>query len=268
VRLLPWSRVHYDQGVAAPQLPPQRLVPEDRRTAEARLASVLGEALGTTLEVRLGRSRTQPVQTQRDSFRWKVRLHEAFAGAGDNALAALAGWLRSGRRAKRASRELDAWLQEHVWSQPAERVRRERPGSPAGRCHDLEELAEDLWSGFLAGGLEGERRPRLEWGPRRRSRSRGGLRLGSWDPITNRVRLHPVLDSDEVPAWFIRAVLVHELLHALHPPVRDARGHWRPHHARFRAAERTWPDHEKAREYERLHIAAWVRRARALGEDA
>ncbi|MBL6719848.1 MAG: hypothetical protein ISQ08_00390 [Planctomycetes bacterium] len=252
----------------ASQLPPQGLAPADRRAAELRLASVLGTALGTTLEVRLGRSRTQPVQTERQGSRWRVRLHEAFAEAEESALTALAGWLRSGQRARRASRELDAWLQERVWSQPAPRVRRERPGSPAGRCHDLEELAEDLWHGFLAGGLEGERRPRLEWGPRRRSRSRGGLRLGSWDPITNRVRLHAVLDSDEVPAWFIRAVLVHELLHALHPPVRDARGHWRPHHARFRAAERAWPDHDRAREYERLHIAGWVRRARALGDEA
>ena len=247
-----------------PHLPPARPTPEQRRAAEQRLAEVLGGHLGTALRIRLGRSRTQPVQTRREGELWEVRLHEAFATAEPDALEALAGWLRSGRRARKASRALDAWLEDHVWSLPAPR-RRVAAGTPRGEVHDLEALANDLWSGFLQGGLDGERRPTLEWGPRRASRSRGGLRLGSWDQATNRVRLHPVLDSEEVPAWFVRAVLVHELLHALHPPIRDARGHWRPHHARFQAAERRWPDHERARAYERANIRALVRRARALG---
>lgn len=251
----------------SPNQLPARPTPEQRRAAEQRLAEVLGGLLGTTLRVRLGRSRTQPVQTRREGELWEVRLHEAFATADSEALEALAGWLRSGRRARKASRALDAWLEDHVWSLPAPK-RRVAAGSPRGEVHDLEALANDLWSGFLEGGLDGERRPALEWGPRRASRSRGGLRLGSWDQATNRVRLHPVLDSEEIPAWFVRAVLVHELLHALHPPIRDARGHWRPHHARFQAAERRWPDHERARAFERANIRALVRRARALGTAA
>lgn len=251
----------------SPNQLPARPTPEQRRAAEQRLAEVLGGLLGTTLRVRLGRSRTQPVQTRREGELWEVRLHEAFATADSEALEALAGWLRSGRRARKASRALDAWLEDHVWSLPAPK-RRVAAGSPRGEVHDLEALANDLWSGFLEGGLDGERRPALEWGPRRASRSRGGLRLGSWDQTTNRVRLHPVLDSEEIPAWFVRAVLVHELLHALHPPIRDARGHWRPHHARFQAAERRWPDHERARAFERANIRALVRRARALGTAA
>jgi len=115
--------------------------------------------------------------------------------------------------------------------------------------------------------LASEERPHLEWGQRRPSRSRGGLRLGSWDPHTNRVRLHPVLDDSRIPDWFVRTVLVHELLHAAHPPQRDRAGRWCPHHGEFRQREQSWPDHARAREYEREHMAQLVRTARGLGKN-
>lgn len=235
-----------------------------RPTSPRLLEAALRESLDLEVEVVLGRSRTRPVQAQRRGSSWTIRLHRAFLDADEEVIAALGLWLRAGRRARRAGALLDAWIEQHVLTTP-EAPRRTRRGSPQGDCYDLAALAADLWDGFMAGALPAEQRPWLEWGPRRASRSRGGLRLGSWDPATNRVRIHPVLDSPTVPTWFVRTVLVHELLHAALPPLRDAAGRWRPHHPEFRRREAEWPDHQRARAWERTNLGALVRRARALG---
>ncbi|HIG87535.1 MAG TPA: hypothetical protein EYQ25_10865 [Planctomycetes bacterium] len=227
-----------------------------------QLSAYLTEQTGLTVRVTLTRAMSQPVRGQSKGAQWDLRLHRAFAQAPEDVLENLARWLRNGRRSKRACEGLDQWLEETIYSQ---RIQRRTPlRSGQGETYDLIELAQDLWEGFLESSLSPDKRPHLEWGLRRASRSRGGLRLGSWDAQTNRVRLHPVLDDPGVPAWFVRTVLVHELLHAAHPPIRDQAGRRCPHHSEFRQRERSWPDHEKARAYERKHLPRLVRAARSL----
>lgn len=228
-----------------------------------QLANWLAERVGFEINVTFSRAMGQPVRGQRKGKQWELRLHRAFEQAPEDVLESLGRWLRNGRRSKQACERLDQWLEETIYSQRTPRKTARRSGK--GEVYDLDDSARDLWDSFLESRLAPDQRPHLEWGQRQPSRSRGGLRLGSWDAHTNRVRLHPVLDDSKVPYWFVRTVLVHELLHAAYPPIRDRGGRWCPHHAEFRRQERAWPDHEKARAYEREHLPKLVRAARALG---
>jgi hypothetical protein len=226
-------------------------------------ARLLGAELGARVEVRYGRARSSVVSARVEprSGAWHVRLNAMFADAPEEVQAALARWLRSGRRARRACATLDGWIDARL-----QRLHREQPAplelAPCGRHHDLEPLARELVAGELAGDFpSAEDLPRITWGARRPSRSRRSLRLGSFDYGARLVRIHPVLDQPAVPRWFVRYVLFHELLHAaLDEPRRKGRRVL--HGPEFRRRERAYPDFTRAQRWEREHIDALIRSAR------
>jgi hypothetical protein len=75
-------------------------------------------------------------------------------------------------------------------------------------------------------------------------------------------RIHPALDQAAVPDWFVRYVLFHEFLHAVHPPVRGRGGRWIRHGPELVRREERYPDLERALAWERDHIDRLIRSAR------
>ena len=213
----------------------------------------LADRLGRRVEVAYGRARTVPVQVIDDSRTLRVRLHRFFAAAPPDVCEALAAWLRAGRRARRACRRLDAWIDAQLRGLPARAPRRQRL-RPQGDHHDLADLAAFLLARDFAGDFEGRRHPEVTWGRRGRSQARHSLLLGSYVPARNLVRVHSVLDRPQVPRWFVSYVLFHEILHAALPGS--------DHGPAFRARERAYPDYERAAGWQRAHIARLIRVAR------
>ncbi len=230
--------------------------------SEAAWAAFLGVELRCDVRVRFTRSRKTPVQVRplrapRGAL--EVRLHGGFGDAPPDLGAAVASWIRSGRRAPRACARLDAYI--------AELLERLPPSSPRhavvarGAHHDLERMARELLAGELADEFPA-RRPRVSWGRRGPSRTRRSLRLGSYDSDSNLVRIHPVLDQPGIPEWFVRYVVFHELLHAVFPPARGNGDRWIHHGRAFRQREARYADYARALEWERAHLGALIRSAR------
>ncbi len=235
----------------------------------------LSASLGYPVRVELTRSRSYPIQLrhpkpaelrERPELRkgWVVRLHRVFADAPAEVRADLASWIRAGRRARRASRELGAWTERAIAEEPPP-PRRRVTLLPAGEVHDLTRLTADLLEAEFQGEFEGERvAPDLTWGRRGKSRARGRLQLGSYQPEGNLIRIHPVLDQRAVPAWLVRYVLFHEHLHAALPSEKDpATGRTSHHGRRFRERERAYADYPRALLWERQHLGRLLRSARA-----
>ena len=101
----------------------------------------------------------------------------------------------------------------------------------------------------------------VEWGEWPKVPPRRTLRLGSCLPP--RIRIHPVLDHDSVPDWFVHFVVFHEVLHVRFPPERGPTGRRRVHTRTFRTFERRHPDYARAEAFERAHIGEWLARCRA-----
>jgi hypothetical protein len=233
----------------------------------------LRERLGHDVEVRFGRSRSVPVQCRwaevamprRRAFSppcLQVRMHLMFAQAPEEVREAAASWIRSGRRAPRACRKLDGFIEEGLRALPPAPSRALKV-TPRGRHHDLVLLAAPLWEGdFRKDFGESRSRPRLTWGRSVRSRSRRSLRLGSYVPESHLIRVHPVLDQAAVPAWYLRCVLHHEILHAVLPPVRTGAGRWVHHGPDFREREAAYPEYERAVAWEEKHLPRLIRSAR------
>lgn len=229
--------------------------------AAADLERSLAEALQRPVEVRFGRARRTVVHAQERSGVLVIRLNAFFSEAPPDVRAALATWLRSGRRASRACRLLDDWIDERLARLHREEPRR-IPIRTVGEHHDLAPLAESLCGREFQGTFDDGERPWITWGRGGKSRSRHTLRLGSYDYHARVVRVHTVLDQPAVPAWFVRFVLFHELLHAELDDAPEP-GERRMHHGPgFRKRERAHPDYRRATEWERVHVRSLIRSAR------
>jgi hypothetical protein len=232
----------------------------------------LGASLSRRVRVVYGRSRTTPLQAHRPRQKtpevaggevdWLVRLHSMFSVAPPEVRGAVVDVLRSGRRARRSRGVLESWITEMLPRHPPPPVR-ESTLSTRGAHHDLERIAREILEGELRADFGPERGPpRLTWGRTGARRPRRGLRLGSYDAELALVRIHPALDQAAVPDWFVRYVLFHELLHAVHPPVRSADGRWIRHGTAFREREQAYPDLGRSLAWEKRHIDALIRSAR------
>jgi hypothetical protein len=127
---------------------------------------------------------------------------------------------------------------------------------PQGRVHDLAKLLDDARA-----HLEEPVEAAVTWGQYGRAPNRS-LRLGSCevgDPAV--IRIHPVLDHETVPDWFVSFVLFHELLHVVFPPTRVG-GRRVVHPAALRRAEAKHPDFGRATSWEHDNVGRLLARAR------
>jgi hypothetical protein len=225
----------------------------------------LSERLARPVVVAYGRSRTTPLQARRPgSFRtaaaWQVRMHSMFAAAPPEVRTAVADLLGS-RKRSRSRPVLDDWIARALEKHPRPRISDEELAT-CGERHDLSRIAKALLEDEFRDDFGDRPPPRITWGRPGGRRPRRGLRLGSYDVEIDLVRIHPALDQAAVPEWFVRYVLFHEFLHALHPPVRGCDGRWIRHGRELMRREKSYPDLERALAWEREHIDRLIRSAR------
>lgn len=238
----------------------------DERDFEREFRAHVPDAIESPLEIAFGRSRRHPVQLEqrRDeggTLHRRLRLNHCFLAAPPEVVAALAAWMRSGRRARRACGTLDAWIADAV---PAVQRRARSARVVRGEHHDLAEIRTSVLADPSAGPVTGlAPPPPIGWGrwPTRAPRRR--IQLGAFDETAGEVRIHPVLDDAAVPLTCLRFVVFHEYLHAALelPPGETAHG------PTFRRAEAAFVDSPEATAWIDRHSAALVegvaRRVRA-----
>jgi hypothetical protein len=127
--------------------------------------------------------------------------------------------------------------------------------SATGRVYDLEKLFSRLNRRHFDGEMS---KPVLTWS-QRRARSI----LGHHDAAHDTITISKMLDSPDVPEWFVEYILFHEMLHIKHP-ARIIRGRRYYHTAAFRAEEQRYPGYQQAQEWlERVVRKRHELRARA-----
>lgn len=129
------------------------------------------------------------------------------------------------------------------------------PLRPAGDTADLRDVL-GVVSGHLPDGESVPESVVIGWA-RRTSGKRRSIRLGS--ATTNgQIRIHPALDSPDVPEYVLHMVVYHELCHCIRPPLSRAeakrRREHRIHHSQFRALEARFPTLDEANEWVRDNL--------------
>ncbi|MGB9691707.1 MAG: hypothetical protein ACPL7D_06025 [Candidatus Sumerlaeaceae bacterium] len=216
-------------------------------TPEALLRR-LEEFTGLRLHLRLNRNTSQLISVRHSHGDQSVHVsvHRAFLAADVNVIRALAQFVKKPSSASRKIlREfIDAIPHTHL----AKHARRPRLCA-RGRFYDLDQIKRELVEQYFDGQLD----VAITWGrngkPSRRRRRH--LQLGCYQHVQRLIRIHPVLDSPDVPEYFVRFVVYHELLHAKLDVQRDNAGRRRLHTPQFRALEKRFPHYREAMAFER-----------------
>lgn len=218
---------------------------QDARAAARAVQQALPYPVPVHLAVNANRSTM--IRATRQGRTLRLSVHWALVPCADEIVAFV---VHSDRSVLPA---LQATFQRH---QPP-RSQRTPHRRTAGEHHDLEALLAQVQADAFAVPVAAT----ITWGRRgrrpRRARQRS-LRFGSRDE-TGLVRVHPVLDHASVPAWFVRYVIFHELLHAVHRPETSPSGRRRVHPPAFRAAERAHADHDRATVWQAAHLDRLIR---------
>lgn len=120
---------------------------------------------------------------------------------------------------------------------------------PEETVHHLESLASEIHRTYFA------KYPPLpvKWGQQISRKRRRSIRLGSYNHVTAEIRIHPLLNAPNVPAFFIQSVIHHEYLHHILGP---------NHNRRFHAFERRFRYHREAQEWIRRNLFLLLGRRR------
>lgn len=172
-----------------------------------------------------------------------LRLHRMFLSAGPEVTHALALWLKRGK-CNRSARVIDQFIDQHRHLIERSTPRSRSRGRTRGEVHDLARLYKEVNDAHFESGLEVP----IMWGrePAKKSRSRRSIRFGSYSPEDHLIRIHPYLDHEAVPEYFVRYIVFHEMLHA-HLGVETLPSGRRVVHSKeFNRIERAYPDYKRA----------------------
>lgn len=169
----------------------------------------------------------------------RLRIHHMFLNADSQVIGALATWLTH-RRHKRSAAVIDAFIRsnEHL-IQRAARTRRLRT---QGSVHNLDTYFDHLNESEFAGRIATP----ITWGRNVTRNRRRSIRLGSYSPEDDIIRIHPNLDQTFVPDFFVRYIVFHEMLHADLGVELTENGRRRVHTPEFNRRERAYHEYDRA----------------------
>ncbi len=220
----------------------------ERRVDEAsRLADALSGRLGEPVRLTVHDNRSIMVSWRRTRGLFHLRVHHMFLDAPREVVEALAVFGKPGSRHRvSAGQRIDAYVRHH-----RARIGEGKPArlESRGRNHDLAALFAEENRAHFGGAIHA----RIGWGTPRAGGRRRSIKTGVYLHDQRVIRIHPALDRPEVPAYYVRAVVFHEMLHQA-VPVVERGGRRVIHSAEFRRREKAHPDFARARAWEAAHL--------------
>lgn len=226
----------------------------DRDTAR-RFLLRLEQQIGQPLQLRVNNNASTLLSLvrPRDGSPLRFSMHKMFLAAPDDVVKAL------GQYMVRATPSCQAIIRNYMNGQVTEPDEEGSSSSASlrplnlrsrGAVYDLHKLADDVNRDFF----NGEMKVNITWSrgatEPRNGRSRRHIIFGSYDRRNALVRIHPALDSADVPEFFVKFVIFHEMLHHILDPRPQPGGRRCIHTAQFRERERRHPDYKQALEWE------------------
>jgi len=212
-----------------------------QRIADA-LHSELATATGIDIRLRITNNTSTMMSLRYDSAgrRALVGLHHMFLEAPDDVRKALSAWIVK-PSAKVPGKKLEAYIAERrhlIASKPSKNaVLRTQ-----GQIFDLAALYREVNKACYKNEVDAP----ITWGRMPTVRRRRSIRFGSYSPGENLIRIHPLLDQEFVPRFFVRYIIFHEMLHA-HMGIEETEsGRRKIHPPEFRRREAAYLDYERA----------------------
>jgi hypothetical protein len=176
-----------------------------------------------------------------------LRLHESFALADERLKNDLSAYI-----SKNLRRAPDS-VREFVRSLPEREIRSRRTENLThrGRQCNLRTIYRRLNRIYFHNLLKGK----TVWGRKIFSQTKQTIIFGSYFPEERTIRIHPVLDTELVPPFYLEAVMHHEMVHEYLDRVeKTGRKIALAHSKRFKELERQFRFHALANAWEKRHF--------------
>ncbi|MDH5542604.1 MAG: hypothetical protein OEY64_06535 [Nitrospinota bacterium] len=216
-----------------------------RKAFEKHLKRVFGEKL----EVVWTDNRRTMVSFNKKKDIPVLRLHSAFETADEDVRDDLVYYLLHPRA------KVPESIHTFVKSIPAhgKTGSRKTRVTSRGDNYDLRKIYNKLNKKYFDEKLNG----RITWGRRVFGKKRSIL-FGSFSPSENLIRIHPVLDTELVPLFYLESVIHHEMVHEyLH--LTGENGSENLHSHLFKKIESRFSHFELARAWQKRHIHKLLR---------
>ncbi len=234
---------------------PDRLIRVWRRVLERRMRT----RLRARVAIEVHDNTHTMVTFLKQGGAWWLRLHHMFLAAPEDVLDALTRYVRGSD--SEASAVLDRYIEKNkvlIRKLPASEMRKRLRIDPVGRHHDLAHIYESINRRYFRSRIK----LTITYGPAPRiTRPRKSIKMGSYSSDSRVIRIHPVLDHERVPRFFVEWIVFHEMLHHVHRARRGESGRRCVHTPEFLEAERGFHDIHRAQRWENANLEFLLRRS-------
>lgn len=225
--------------------------PWDDDDARQRLAQQISTHIPSgRLALVITNNRHTMISVKRDKGSlYRARLHHMFLFAPPLVTRALARYIA--HNDAEASRELGAFIDaNHHFIRGRRRRSTTISVVTSGEVFDLQEVFDSLNGRYFDCAIDA----RITWGARgQRRRKRTSIKMGSYSVEERLIRIHPALDRDFVPRYFVEWIVYHEMLHQVHD-IPIVLGRRRFHTPEFLCQERKFRNYTRARAWEQENL--------------
>jgi len=211
---------------------------------EDTLRDSLAKMTGQTVSLTLTDNSTSMLSIRKKYGSVVVRMHRMFLTAGEEVIKKIAGFIKK----RKGQTPL---IRQFIRDNRACLKKKERKVRPSSLCeqgnvYHLREIFDALNREYFDESVSAA----IGWGKGNSRRTVRKRTLGTYCSATNTIRINPVLDRRNVPHYFLRFVVYHEMLHST---VKEERKNNRRamHTTEFRRREKLYKDYAKALSWER-----------------
>ncbi len=171
-----------------------------------------------------------------------IRLHRIFLSAENNVLNEIADFIKNRKKKTPLIRNFINQHNHCLKKRPPRRVHVQSQGT----YYNLLDIYNSLNKKYFEERITAS----ITWGTKRPKRAAARRTLGSYSSHSSMIRINPLLDSKNVPRYFLEFIVYHEMLHADMDMKTDT-GRRSLHSKAFRKHEKQFQHYEKALAWEK-----------------
>ncbi len=177
----------------------------DSRFVEAKFRKTLGDV---EFEIKWTKNIRRAMEIYTEENVLIFRLHELFMYAPDEVHKAIAGCaIKTTEKRKKIIKD----FAEMKMTDMAENANKAKVRLVSkGEWRDLDAIMRGLNEKYFGGTVDA----RIGWAKRRLAKGKKRVIMGSYNPFSNIIRIHPVLDDWEAPIYVLEYTIYHEMVHA------------------------------------------------------
>ncbi|MBI5346308.1 MAG: hypothetical protein HZB76_04125 [Chlamydiae bacterium] len=173
----------------------------------------------------------------------KLSLHRLFLKADDNILNAIVSYILNNEKKDLATIKIfanDFYKTANYPIDPQKII-------TLGRHHDLKEIFDTLNQTYFDKKLDLS----ITWMKTPRYKKFSHMTFGSYDMTLKLIRINQLLDSPDIPTYFLSYVIYHEMLHYIYPQTIDSLGRRRLHTPEFHKKLKEFSQYKEATLWEK-----------------